>query len=106
MEDITPALFVSVRIDDDTESGRRAMDTYARATYGMPLEELERMQAVVTGSADQVLQRLGHYAAAQHIVVRLGALELRSQRDQLERIADLIPAGQKAMDLTAASEGS
>lgn len=107
-EDITPALFVSVRIDDDTESGRRALDAYARATYGMPLEELERIQAVVTGSADQVLQRLEQYVSAgvRHIVTRIGALDLRSQRDQLERIADLIPAVQKAADHAAAPEGS
>ncbi|MFD7877964.1 LLM class flavin-dependent oxidoreductase [Streptomyces sp. NPDC059766] len=93
-EDITPALFVSVRIDDDAEHGRRATDAYARATYGMPLEELERIQAVVTGSADQVLRRLDRYVAAgaRHIVVRLAALDLRTQREQLERIADLIPA--------------
>ncbi|MDT0467776.1 LLM class flavin-dependent oxidoreductase [Streptomyces gibsoniae] len=93
-EDITPALFVSVRIDDDIDSGRRIMDAYARATYGMPLEELEKVQAVVTGPADQVLERLREYAAAgvRHLVARLGALDLRSQRDQLERIADLIPA--------------
>ncbi|MGW2693051.1 LLM class flavin-dependent oxidoreductase [Streptomyces sp. NPDC001296] len=93
-EDITPALFVSVRIDDGIDSGRRTMDAYARATYGMPLEELERIQAVVTGPADQVLERLRQYAAAgvRHLVARLGALDLRSQRDQLERVADLIPA--------------
>ncbi|MER7927182.1 LLM class flavin-dependent oxidoreductase [Streptomyces sp. NPDC096057] len=106
-EDITPALFVSVRIDDDIESGRRALDAYARATYGMPLEELERTQAVVTGSADQVLQRLGEYVVAgvRHIVARLGALDLRSQRDQLERLAVLIPSVQKAADHAAASAG-
>ncbi|MGW2826690.1 LLM class flavin-dependent oxidoreductase [Streptomyces sp. NPDC001443] len=96
-EDITPALFVSVRIDDDAESGRRALDAYARATYGMPPAELERIQAVVTGSADHVLKGLNRYAAAgaRHIVVRLAALDLRSQRDQLERLADLIPAVRK-----------
>ncbi|MFC3578216.1 LLM class flavin-dependent oxidoreductase [Streptomyces yaanensis] len=107
-EDITPALFVSVRIDEDIESGRRALDAYARATYGVPLEELERIQAVVTGSADQVLKRLGRYVAAgvRHIVVRLGALDLRSQRDQLERAADLIPVLQTAADHASTSEGS
>ncbi|NEC87696.1 LLM class flavin-dependent oxidoreductase [Streptomyces sp. SID12501] len=105
-EDITCALFVSVRIDDDgddgAERGRRAMDAYAQATYGMPLEQLEKIQAVVTGSAAQVRERLGQYAAAgaRHIVTRLGALGLRSQRDQLERVAELIPA------LRAETEGS
>jgi alkanesulfonate monooxygenase SsuD/methylene tetrahydromethanopterin reductase-like flavin-dependent oxidoreductase (luciferase family) len=104
-QDITPALFVTVRIDDDNESGRRSLDAYARATYGMPLSELERTQAVVTGSVDQVVERLGRYVAAgaQHIVVRLGALDLRSQRDQLERAADLIPAIGTAADHRVAS---
>ncbi|MFF3329154.1 LLM class flavin-dependent oxidoreductase [Streptomyces sp. NPDC002888] len=92
-EDITPALFVSVRIDDDEERGRREFDAYARATYGMPVEELEKIQAVVTGSAAQVIERLGQYTAAgaRHIVTRIGAQGMRSQHDQLERIADLIP---------------
>jgi alkanesulfonate monooxygenase SsuD/methylene tetrahydromethanopterin reductase-like flavin-dependent oxidoreductase (luciferase family) len=92
-EDITPALFVSIRIDDDVERGRRATDAYARATYGMPLEELEKIQAVVTGPAGRVVERLGRYVSsgARHIVVRLAAPDLRSQRDQLERAADLIP---------------
>ncbi|MGY5013449.1 LLM class flavin-dependent oxidoreductase [Streptomyces sp. 900105755] len=106
--DITPALFVSVRIDDDVESGRRALDGYARSAYGMPLEELEKIQAVVAGSADQVRERLGQYVAAgvRHLVVRLGSLGLPSQRDQLERAADLIPAVRAAADHTSRSGGS
>jgi alkanesulfonate monooxygenase SsuD/methylene tetrahydromethanopterin reductase-like flavin-dependent oxidoreductase (luciferase family) len=100
VKDITPALFVSVRIDDDVEGGRRALDDYARATYGMPLEELEKIQAVVTGSASRVRERLGRYVAAgaRHIVARLGAVDLGSQRDQLERVADLIPAVRAAAE--------
>ncbi|MGV4981202.1 LLM class flavin-dependent oxidoreductase [Streptomyces sp. NRAIS4] len=93
-QDVTPALFVSVRVDEDVESGRRELDAYARAVYGMPLADLERIQAVVTGSAEQVRERLTRYAAvgARHVVVRLGALDLAAQRDQLARVADLIPA--------------
>jgi alkanesulfonate monooxygenase SsuD/methylene tetrahydromethanopterin reductase-like flavin-dependent oxidoreductase (luciferase family) len=93
--DITPALFVSVRVDESAESGRRALDDYARANYGVPLAELEKIQAVVTGSADQVRAGLARYveAGARHIVVRLGALDLHSQREQLELVAALIPAG-------------
>ncbi|WP_424858150.1 LLM class flavin-dependent oxidoreductase [Streptomyces sp. SAI-170] len=94
LEDVTPALFVSVRVDDDAESGRRALDDYARAVYGMPLDRLEEIQAVVTGSADQVLQGMQRYAdaGARHVVIRLAALDLPSQRDQLERLAALLPA--------------
>ncbi|MFD6281058.1 hypothetical protein ACFWFI_36700 [Streptomyces sp. NPDC060209] len=42
-DDVTPALFVSVRVDDGVEKGRRALDDYARAAYGPPLEELEKI---------------------------------------------------------------
>ena len=92
-DDITPALFVSVRADDSIESGRRALDDYANANYGMPLEDLEKIQAVITGTLEQVAEGLGRYmaAGARHLVIRLGALDLHSQRDQLERIAALIP---------------
>ncbi|MGW1624232.1 hypothetical protein [Streptomyces sp. NPDC002172] len=64
----------------------------------MPQPEPERIQAVVAGSAAQVLERLRAYVAAgaRHIVVRLGVLDLRSQRDQLERVADLVPARRTA----------
>ncbi|MFF7335649.1 LLM class flavin-dependent oxidoreductase [Streptomyces sp. NPDC008150] len=92
---ITPALFVSVRIDDDAAGGRRVLDDYARAAYGLPLTELEKIQAVVTGTAAHVLDRLLEYAAAgaRHLVVRLAAPDLRSQSEQLDRLAALIPAG-------------
>jgi alkanesulfonate monooxygenase SsuD/methylene tetrahydromethanopterin reductase-like flavin-dependent oxidoreductase (luciferase family) len=91
---ITPALFVSVRIDRSRPSGRRALGDYAQVNYGMPLEELEKIQAVVTGTAADVTESLRRYAAAgaRHIVIRLGALGLHSQRDQLEQVAALIPA--------------
>jgi alkanesulfonate monooxygenase SsuD/methylene tetrahydromethanopterin reductase-like flavin-dependent oxidoreductase (luciferase family) len=91
---ITPALFVSVRVDRSLPSGRRALGDYAQVNYGMPLEELEKIQAVVTGTAADVTESLRRYVAAgaRHVVIRLGALGLHSQRDQLEQVAALIPA--------------
>jgi alkanesulfonate monooxygenase SsuD/methylene tetrahydromethanopterin reductase-like flavin-dependent oxidoreductase (luciferase family) len=91
---ITPALFVSVRVDRSLEDGRRALGDYAQVNYGMPLEELEKIQAVVTGTAAEVTESLRRYVAAgaRHLVIRLGALSLHSQRDQLEQVAALIPA--------------
>ena len=92
-EAITPALFVTVRIDNDPRTARAALDDYARATYGMPLTELEKIQAVVAGTAEQVAQRLHQYvtAGARHLVTRPAALNLRAQREQMERVAALIP---------------
>jgi alkanesulfonate monooxygenase SsuD/methylene tetrahydromethanopterin reductase-like flavin-dependent oxidoreductase (luciferase family) len=93
-DDITPALFVTVRVDRSLASGRRVLGDYAVANYGMPLAELEKIQAVVTGTPQQVADSLGRYiaAGARHLVIRLGALDLGSQRDQLEQVAALIPA--------------
>lgn len=92
-ESITPALFVSVRVDDGVAAGRRALDAYAHANYGLPLEELERIQAVVTGTPEDVVAGLARYrdAGAHHVVIRPGALDLASQRDQLRRLAALLP---------------
>ena len=92
-EAITPALFITVRIDDDPRTARAALDDYARATYGMPLPELEKIQAVAAGTAGQVAQRLSQYvtAGARHLVTRPAALNLRAQREQLERVAALVP---------------
>ncbi|GIF09304.1 LLM class flavin-dependent oxidoreductase [Actinoplanes siamensis] len=91
---ITPALFVTVLIDEDEAGGLTAMERYATATYGMSLDELKKIQAVVAGSPDQVQVAINRYidAGARHIVIRLGALDLRSQHRQLERVANLAPA--------------
>jgi alkanesulfonate monooxygenase SsuD/methylene tetrahydromethanopterin reductase-like flavin-dependent oxidoreductase (luciferase family) len=93
-DDITPALFVTVRVDRSLASGRRVLADYAVANYGMPLAELEKIQAVVTGTSQQVADSLSRYiaAGARHLVIRLGAPDLGSQRDQLEQVAALIPA--------------
>ncbi|MFF2073855.1 LLM class flavin-dependent oxidoreductase [Kitasatospora sp. NPDC058162] len=88
---VTPALFVNVRIDPDPEAARRTMDAYARSNYGMPLEELRRIQAIAMGTPEQVAATLRRYreAGAEHLVARLGALDLAGQYEQLERLAAL-----------------
>jgi alkanesulfonate monooxygenase SsuD/methylene tetrahydromethanopterin reductase-like flavin-dependent oxidoreductase (luciferase family) len=90
---ITPALFVVVLIADSVELGRQELEGYSRANYGLPLEELETIQALVTGPPEHVAAQLGSYidAGARHLVCRIGALHLKSQREQLQQIADLIP---------------
>lgn len=89
---VTPALFVTVRVDSDEAAGRAQLDLYARANYGMPLADVQTIQAVVTGTAEQVVEGLGAYlaAGARHLVLRLGAIGLTAQEEQLDRIATLI----------------
>ncbi|MDI2130197.1 LLM class flavin-dependent oxidoreductase [Yinghuangia seranimata] len=90
---VTPALFVSVRVDRGVDEGRAVLDRYALANYGMPLAELEKIQAVVTGTPDEVAAGLRRYAdaGARHVVVRLGALDMADQGEQLGAVARLLP---------------
>jgi alkanesulfonate monooxygenase SsuD/methylene tetrahydromethanopterin reductase-like flavin-dependent oxidoreductase (luciferase family) len=88
---ITPALFVTVLITDEVDGGRRALDEYSRANYGLALDALQSVQAVIAGPPARVTSWLGRYiaAGARHILCRIGALDLSAQLDQLERIAEL-----------------
>ena len=92
-EAITPALFASVLIADDAAGGRAALEDFSRANYRMPLEQLEAIQVVLTGPPEYVAAGLGRYiaAGARHLVCRIAAPTLRSQREQLERIAGIFP---------------
>jgi alkanesulfonate monooxygenase SsuD/methylene tetrahydromethanopterin reductase-like flavin-dependent oxidoreductase (luciferase family) len=91
---VTPALFVSVLVTDSADGGRAALEDYSRANYGLPFEQLRAIQAVVAGPPEHVAAQLGRYitAGARHLVCRIAAPSLRSQREQLERIAGILPA--------------
>jgi alkanesulfonate monooxygenase SsuD/methylene tetrahydromethanopterin reductase-like flavin-dependent oxidoreductase (luciferase family) len=90
---ITPALFVSVLIADSMDSGRRALEDFSRANYRLELAQLETIQAVIAGPPQHVAAHLARYiaAGARHLVCRIAAPSLQSQREQLERITDLFP---------------
>ncbi|MGH3291696.1 MAG: LLM class flavin-dependent oxidoreductase [Trebonia sp.] len=88
---VTPALFVSVVLTDTVEHGRELLNTFAEASYGMPLEQLEQVQALAAGPADVVAEKLRGYVAAgaRHLAVRIATTSLESQREQLEQIIKL-----------------
>lgn len=90
---ITPALFATVLIADDTASGRQALEDFSRANYRLPLEQVETIQAVIAGPPEHVATQLGRYidVGARHLVCRIAAPSLQSQREQLERIAAIFP---------------
>ena len=91
-ETITPALFATLLITDDADDGRQALDEYSRINYGLPLEVLETIQTLIAGPRAHVTSQLDRYiaAGARHIVCRIAALDLTSQLNQLEQIAELI----------------
>ncbi|HEY1822195.1 MAG TPA: LLM class flavin-dependent oxidoreductase, partial [Trebonia sp.] len=61
---VTPALFVSVVVTDTLEQGRELLGTFAEASYGMPLDQLEQVQALAAGPPDVVAEKLRGYVAA------------------------------------------
>jgi alkanesulfonate monooxygenase SsuD/methylene tetrahydromethanopterin reductase-like flavin-dependent oxidoreductase (luciferase family) len=95
---VTPALFVSVRITDAPDGGRQAMSDYAAANYGLSLEGLQAIQALVAGPAEHVAGQLARYldAGARHLVCRIAAADLPAQHQQLGRLAELLPALSRA----------
>jgi alkanesulfonate monooxygenase SsuD/methylene tetrahydromethanopterin reductase-like flavin-dependent oxidoreductase (luciferase family) len=88
---VTPALFVSVVLTDTIERGRELLAAFAEASYGMPLDQLERIQALAAGPPDVVAEKLRGYVAAgaRHLAVRIATTSLQSQRAQLEHIIKL-----------------
>ena len=88
---VTPALFVSVAVTDTVERGRELLGTFAEASYGLPLDQLEQIQALAAGPPEVVAERLRGYVAAgaRHLVVRIATTSLESQREQLEQIIKL-----------------
>jgi alkanesulfonate monooxygenase SsuD/methylene tetrahydromethanopterin reductase-like flavin-dependent oxidoreductase (luciferase family) len=90
---ITPALFVSVAVTESVRAGRELLAEFSQANYGLPLDQLETIQAVVAGPADHIAERLRGYVAAgaRHLACRIATTSLAAQREQLEQIIKLKP---------------
>ena len=91
--DITPALFVSAAVTDSAASGRRLLEEFSQASYGMPLAQLETIQALAAGPPEHVAERLRGYVAAgaRHLACRIATTSLAAQREQLDQIIKLRP---------------
>lgn len=87
--DVTPALFVSVAITSSVDEGEQRLRSYARTNYGMDLEELRQIQAVVAGPSEYVERYLQAYvdAGARHLVCRLAVTGIDEYRRQLKLVA-------------------
>jgi alkanesulfonate monooxygenase SsuD/methylene tetrahydromethanopterin reductase-like flavin-dependent oxidoreductase (luciferase family) len=88
---VTPALFVSVAITPTVEQGRAQLATFAQASYGMPIGQLEQIQALAAGPPEVVAEKLHGYVAAgaRHLAVRIATTTLATQCEQLEQIIKL-----------------
>lgn len=72
----TPAIYVTV-LPGDPAATSRELDQYFTAYYGVGLEPIQTLQAVIHGDPDQCVEQIRGYitAGARHIVVRIGSLD-------------------------------
>lgn len=90
---VVPGLFVSVAVTGSVAAGRRLLAEFSQANYGLPVEQLETIQALAAGPPSYVAERLSAYVAAgaRHLAVRIAAGTLAAQREQLEELIKLKP---------------
>ncbi|NKY87458.1 LLM class flavin-dependent oxidoreductase [Nocardia veterana] len=106
---VTPALFATVYVSDDPEVGLSALERYTRATYAMPVETVEAIQVLLTGTPEYLAAQLDRYAraGAEHILLRIAALDPTEFTGQLARLAGLLRSGgYDAASARMASTGS
>ena len=92
---VTPALYLTVIVDDDVERGTAMAERWCDVWYEMPFSFVSSIQAFVIGSRDEIAAALGRFAAAgaRHIVVRMASTDVPGD---LDRVADAVlaaPAG-------------
>ncbi len=89
--DVTAALFATVLITSSVEAGQEALAEYAQTNYGVPLEIAKTIQFLAAGPREHVRDQLVPYlkSGAEHVILRIAALDIGVQRDQLAEIAEL-----------------
>ena len=63
-DDVTPAMYLTVLVDDDAERGHRAAEEWCLRWYELPFEMVSSVQAFVIGSAAGVAARIARYVEA------------------------------------------
>jgi hypothetical protein len=78
---------------DETVALWRQLAEFAQASYGLPLDQLEQIQALAAGPFDVVAEKLNGFVAAgaRHLAIRIATTNLQAQREQLEQIIKLKP---------------
>jgi alkanesulfonate monooxygenase SsuD/methylene tetrahydromethanopterin reductase-like flavin-dependent oxidoreductase (luciferase family) len=87
-DDVTPAMYLTVLVDNDAERGHRTAEDWCLRWYELPFEMVSSVQAFVIGSAADVAARIARYvdAGARHIVVRMASVD---PEEDLALVADV-----------------
>jgi probable F420-dependent oxidoreductase len=74
---VTPGLYATVNLQEDTARAERELEDYTDAYYGVPLEAMRQLQAFYAGATRGCVDWLRAYveAGASHIVLRFGTLD-------------------------------
>ena len=69
---VTPAVYLTLAVDDDTAKAERRIDEFLSAYYGQRPDVLRKRQACFAGSAQGALEWINGYVreGAQHLVLR------------------------------------
>jgi alkanesulfonate monooxygenase SsuD/methylene tetrahydromethanopterin reductase-like flavin-dependent oxidoreductase (luciferase family) len=95
-DDVTPAMYLTVIVDDDAERGHRAAEEWCLRWYELPFEMVSSVQAFVIGSAADVAAGIARYvqAGARHIVVRMASVD---PEEDLALVAGVVLRAQLAI---------
>jgi alkanesulfonate monooxygenase SsuD/methylene tetrahydromethanopterin reductase-like flavin-dependent oxidoreductase (luciferase family) len=76
-DEITPALYATLVLDDDAARAEQELERYVEGYYGLPLEGMRQLQAFYAGGVEGCIRWLSEYisAGARHFVLRFGTLD-------------------------------
>jgi probable F420-dependent oxidoreductase len=88
-QSVTPALYATVCLDEDTERAQQRLRTSVERYYDAPLEFIRSIQAMFAGTAREAAEWLNSYieAGARHVVIRLAT---HDHDADLDAFADLV----------------
>jgi probable F420-dependent oxidoreductase len=89
---VTPGLYATVCLDDDPARARALLRTSIERYYSAPLETVEQLQALFSGTPEQCVAWLREYteAGARQVILRLAVENHASALEQLAE--EVLPA--------------
>jgi alkanesulfonate monooxygenase SsuD/methylene tetrahydromethanopterin reductase-like flavin-dependent oxidoreductase (luciferase family) len=88
---IAAAIYLTLRIDDDSKAADRHINDYLSSYYGAPAEQIRKSQANFAGSEAGAIDWLQGFidAGAEHIMIRLAGDHER-QMESVVRIREAL----------------
>ena len=92
-DDIAAAVYVTLRMDEDSAAAERHVNAFLENYYGAPAQKLRSFQACFAGPPAAAVDWLGEFvdAGARHLVIRLAGDHDR-QMDALARVREQVLA--------------